>query len=71
MEGVWEMSKNSEGIKYQLAVKTSHGVVKYSIGNIVSNTVITVHDVRWVLDSSGGLLHKLYKHLNTMLYIQN
>ena len=33
--------------------KNSHGDVKYSIGNIVNNTVITMDGARWVLDSSG------------------
>ena len=29
-------------------LQNSHGDVKYSIGNIVSNIVITIYGVRWV-----------------------
>ena len=34
-------------------LETSHGNVKYGIGNIVTNTVRTVYGVRWVLDLPG------------------
>ena len=32
-------------------LQNSHGGVKYSIGNTVNNYLITMHGVRWVLDS--------------------
>ena len=36
-------------------LQNSQGDVKYSIGNIVTNVVITTSGIRWVLDSSGGI----------------
>ena len=36
--------------KYKLVVINSHDDIKYSIGNIVNNIVITVYGDRWVLD---------------------
>ena len=51
--------------KYKLS---SHGYVKYGIGNKVSNIVTTSCGVRWVLDLSGWSLHKLYKFIITTLY---
>ena len=36
----------------------SRGDVKYTIGNIVSNIVITLHGARWVMDISGETLGK-------------
>ena len=43
-------------------LQNSHGDVKYCIGNIVNNIVITMDGVRWVVVLSGRLL-KLYKCL--------
>ena len=40
--------------------QNSHGHVKYSLGSIASNIVITMFGVRWVLDLLGWLLSKLY-----------
>lgn len=34
-------------------LKNSHKNVKYNIGDIVSNLVITMYGVRWVLDLLG------------------
>ena len=31
-------------------LQNSHGDVNSSIGNIVNNIVITMYDIRWVLD---------------------
>ena len=40
-----------EGIeKCNLVVQNSHGDVRYSIGNIANNIVITVYDASGVLD---------------------
>ena len=38
----------------------SHGDVKFSIGNIVNNIVITMYGARWVLELSRGSLCILY-----------
>ena len=50
---------------------TLHPHVKYNIGNRVNNILITMHDVRWVLDISGWPLSKVYDCLTTMLYTWN
>ena len=43
------MGKKDEGIeKYKFVVTIYHGDVKYSIGNKVSNIVVTMCGVRWV-----------------------
>ena len=52
-------------------LQNSHGDVKYSIGNIVSNIGIILYGSRWVLETSGGTLSKVYEGLSTMLYTQN
>ena len=49
-------------------LQNSHGDVKYSLGNIVSNIVITTYGARWALNSSGGTLCKVYDCQTTMLY---
>ena len=36
-------------------LQNSHSDVKYSIGTVVTNIVITVSAARWVLDLSGGI----------------
>ena len=47
------MDENVEGIKkYKLGIKNSHRDINYSIGNIVSNIVITMYGDRCVLDLS-------------------
>lgn len=48
--------------------KNSQGDARYSIGNIVNNTVITTYGVKWVLDFLGSSFLKLYKCLTTILY---
>ena len=46
---VGEMGEKGEGIKmYKL--QNVHRDVKYNIGNIVHNIVITMYDTKWVLD---------------------
>ena len=52
--GVDNWVKKVKGLKstnWQL--QNSHRDVKYSIGNIANNIVITVYGVRWVLELSG------------------
>ena len=51
--------------------QNSHGDVKYSIGNIVNNTVITRYGARGLLDLLRGSLYKLCKCLTTMLNTWN
>ena len=48
------MSKKGEGIKeYKLELQSSHGDVKYSIGNTVSNSVLSMCGVKGILDLSA------------------
>ena len=49
-------------------LQNSHEDVKYSIGNIVNNIVITVYDAEWVLEIVGGSFCKVCEYLPTMLY---
>ena len=46
----------------------SHRDVKHSVGNTASNSVITVHGARQVLEISGGMLCTVCDCLTTMLY---
>ena len=62
--------KCEEVEKYRLVVTKQLWDVKYSIGNIVGNIVIHVYGARWVLETSGGTLCKLYDYLTTMLYLK-
>ena len=39
--------------KYKWQLQNGHGGVQYSIGNIVSNAVITRYGARWVLQLLG------------------
>ena len=48
-------------------LQNSHGDVKYSVGDVVDNIVITMYGARWVLKISGGTLSKIYDCLTTML----
>ena len=53
-EGVERMGEKGEGIKkYELVVIEQSQDVKYSKGNIVNDSVITMYNVRWVLDLLG------------------
>ena len=53
--GGWvEKMKGLRSTNWQL--QNSHGDVKYSIGNIVNNIVITVCGVRRTLELSGGIM---------------
>ena len=50
-EGFGKMDGKGEGIKkYKLVVTKQSWDIKYSTGNIVNNTEITVCGVRWVQD---------------------
>ena len=50
--GQWK----GKGIKKgKLVATNSHRIVKYSIGNVVNNVVMTVHGARWVLDLLGEI----------------
>ena len=49
-------------------LQNSHGAVKCSRGNTVSNIVITKYGARWVLEILGASLYKVYDYLTTMLY---
>ena len=48
-------------------LQSSHGDVKYSIGNIINNIVITMYGARWLLEISRGPLYKLYDCVTTLL----
>ena len=65
-----DLGEKGKGIKKsKLELHNNHRDGKYSIGNTVSNLIITVYGVRWELDLSGcGTLYKLYKCLSTRLY---
>ena len=41
--------------------------MKYNIGNIVNNTVMTVCGARWELEMSWGTLCKVFDGLTTIL----
>ena len=63
------MGEKGEGIKkYKLVVTEQSWGVKYSIGSIVSNTVITMCGARWVLEMLRRALYKVYDHLTIKLY---
>ena len=48
------MAKKVKGLSStNRSLQNDQGDIKYSIGNIVINIVITTNGVRWVLDSSG------------------
>ena len=49
-------------------LQNSHGDVKYSVGYIVNNIVMTTYGVRRVLEILGGTCCKVYCCLTTMLY---
>ena len=57
VEGLDEKVKGLRSINWLL--QNSHRDVKYSTGNIVSNSLITLHGVRWVQDLSGRSFTKL------------
>ena len=46
-----------KGLRTTIGRQTSHGDVKYGIGNIVNN--IIMYCARWVPEILGGLLSKL------------
>ena len=59
-QGLGEMGEKCEGIKkYKLVFTNSYGDVKYSKGNIVNDSLITMHGVRWVPGLLGWSLIKL------------
>ena len=53
-----EKVKGLRNTNWQL--QNSHEDVKYSIGNIVNNVVITMYGARWELEIPGGALCKVY-----------
>ena len=52
-------------------LQNSHRGVKYSIGNIVNDILITMYGTRQVLEILVGILCKVYDSLTTMLYTGN
>ena len=52
--------KDEEIKKYKWKLQNSQRDVKYSIGNIVNNILITMYGVRWIQDLLGGSLSKLH-----------
>ena len=64
--GRGEKAKGSRSADWQL--QNGHGDVKYSLGNMVSNTVVTVCGAGWVLEISRGPLCKVYGCLTAMLH---
>ena len=59
------LGKKCEGIG---SYKNSHRDVKYNIGNVVNNIVITMDGARWVLEILRGTLNEEYDFLTTILY---
>ena len=72
MVAKWEVSWRMKKVKglgsTNCIIKRVRGGGKYSIENIVNNTVITTSGVRQVLDLWGRSHCKAYKSLITMLY---
>ena len=53
-KGDWGVDENGRELRStNWRLQNSHGDVKYCVGNIVDNAVITLYDVRWVLDLLG------------------
>ena len=67
--GGWGVSEEVK--KYKLVVTELSQDVNYSVGNIVSNIVMTMYGVRWVLEILRGPLCKVPDGITTMLYAQN
>ena len=59
------IGEKGEGSK---ELQNNHADVKNNIVNIVSSTVMTMYDARWVLEISGGLLCRLYNRQTVILY---
>lgn len=58
-----------DGIRtYKLVVTESHWDVKHSLKDIVNSIAITSFGARWVLETLGGPLDKVYGFLTTILY---
>ena len=56
--GFRKLGEKREGVeKYKLVV-LSHGDVKYNIGSTVSNIIIPICGIRWVLKILGGYFVK-------------
>ena len=65
----YRLGEKGEGLKkYRLAVRTSPGDVKHSLGNIISPIVITMYGARRMLEISGGTLCEVSDCLTTMLH---
>ena len=56
-----------KGLSTDWLLQNGHESVKYSVGNIVSDIVITMYGVRWVLEL-GRSLSELCKCLTPMPY---
>ena len=68
-EGFGRLGETGAGIRgtnWQL--QNSHEDVRYSIGNVVNNIVITKYGASLLLEISRGSLCKVYDCLTTMLY---
>ena len=68
-EGIGRLSekvRSLRSIDWQL--QNSHGDVKYSMGNIVNNTVITMYGASKILEKSWRTLCK-YDYLTRVLYV--
>ena len=57
--------KGLKSTNWQL--QNSHRDVKYSRGNSVKTTVITMYNAKWVLEILGGTLCKVHDCLTMML----
>ena len=52
--GGGEMGEKVKGLRStNWLLQNSYGYVKYSIGNIIDNSIVTIHGVRWVQDLLG------------------
>ena len=71
-EGLGDWVKRRKGLhSISWPLQNSHGDVKYSVGNISNNIVITMYGARSVLNLWWGSLCKLHKFLTTMEYTCN
>ena len=60
-EGLWGRMRKVKGLRStNWYLENSYGDIKYSIGNIVNNILITINVSRWVLAISGGQLYAVH-----------
>ena len=64
------LGEKGEGIKStNWLLPNSHRDIKYSLGNVDNNVVMTMCGARWALEISGGqTLCKVYDSLTTILH---